>query len=117
MKLRALARGAKSRAEDRRLPSPFAAAAKGLGSSAGFWYRDKRVIIASMKIRGFRRLSSTLLVATGVVLIWRGMWVLVDLIDNGLFGRETYFLAFSSIAIGILILYFHHHRESGEEHF
>ncbi len=68
-------------------------------------------------MKGFRRLSSTLLVAIGVILIWRGIWVLTDLIDKALFGKESYFLAFSSIVVGILVLYFHHHRESGEEHF
>lgn len=68
-------------------------------------------------MKKFRRLSSTLPVAVGVILIWRGIWVLTDLIDAGLFGKQSYLFAFSSIAVGILVLYFHHHHESGEEHF
>ncbi len=75
-------------------------------------------IIAGMKIiKGLRRLSSTLTVALGVILFWRGIWVLTDLIDQSLFGEQTYLFAFSSIVVGVLVLYFHHHHESGEEHF
>ena len=70
-----------------------------------------------MKLKGLRRLSSTLTVALGVILVWRGVWVVTDLIDESLFGKQTYLFALTSIAVGVLVLYLHHHHNSGEEHF
>jgi hypothetical protein len=44
-------------------------------------------------------------IAIGIVLIWRGIWVILDIIDRTLFGGNHVITAVGGIIIGILILY------------
>ncbi len=44
-------------------------------------------------------------IAVGIILIWRGVWVLLDLLDHVLFGGSHIITAIGGIVIGILILY------------
>lgn len=53
----------------------------------------------------FRNFSHSLSVAIGLVLIWRGIWLLLDKIDIMLFGGSHYITALAGIIIGFLILY------------
>ena len=54
----------------------------------------------------FRRsLSSNVAVVVGVVLVWRGIWILLDLLDTWLFGGHSVFTALAGIVAGLFILY------------
>ncbi len=50
--------------------------------------------------------SKNLLVMVGIVLIWRGIWVLLDQLDLVLFGEDQHALtAALGVFAGLLILY------------
>ncbi len=44
-------------------------------------------------------------IVVGVVLVWRGIWYVLDGIDKWLFGNSHVWTAFAGIIIGLLILY------------
>lgn len=44
-------------------------------------------------------------IAIGIVLIWRGIWIVLDLIDGWLFGGSHIITAVGGIIAGVLILY------------
>lgn len=44
-------------------------------------------------------------IAIGIILIWRGVWVLLDLLDQVLFGGDHIVTAVSGIIVGVIILY------------
>lgn len=44
-------------------------------------------------------------IVVGVVLVWRGIWYVLDGIDKFIFGGNHIVLALAGIAIGLLILY------------
>jgi hypothetical protein len=44
-------------------------------------------------------------IAVGIVLIWRGIWVMLDIVDRILFGGGHIVTAVGGIIIGIVILY------------
>jgi len=46
----------------------------------------------------------------GVVLIWRGVWVLLDFVDHWLFGKISITLAIAGLIIGFVLLYLHDHK-------
>lgn len=66
-------------------------------------------IISSMgKRRLHHRLSyfaSSFGVVLGLVLIWRGIWYVLDSIDRNLFGGDHLVTAFIGIVLGFLVLY------------
>jgi hypothetical protein len=49
--------------------------------------------------------AKNIAVVTGVVLIWRGIWYLLDIVDAGLFGGRHIVTALGGIILGLLILY------------
>lgn len=53
----------------------------------------------------FRNFSHSLSVVVGLVLIWRGIWLILDKIDLILFGGNHHITALAGIIIGFLILY------------
>lgn len=48
---------------------------------------------------------SSFAVVVGLVLIWRGIWYILDAIDNAFFGGNHTLMAFIAIVVGFLILY------------
>lgn len=52
-----------------------------------------------------RYLASHLLPVVGVVLIWRGIWNFLDLVDLAMFGGSHFWSSLVGIAVGVLILY------------
>lgn len=52
-----------------------------------------------------RYLGSNLSIVIGLVLIWRGIWYILDGIDLAFFGNDHLVTAVIGIAAGILILY------------
>jgi len=51
-------------------------------------------------------MKEQLVIALGIILVWRGVWVLGDLFDEWLFGSYHISTAILSIVAGILMLYF-----------
>lgn len=53
----------------------------------------------------FRSFAHSLSIVIGLVLIWRGIWILLDQIDMILFGGNHTITAIIGIVMGFLILY------------
>jgi len=53
----------------------------------------------------FQYFAKNIFVAIGLVLIWRGIWSLLDALDYWLFGGNHVWSAVIGIVIGLLILY------------
>jgi len=51
------------------------------------------------------RFIRTLSVAIGLVLVWRGIWYVLDAIDEAIFGGYHAWTAIIGIVIGLLVLY------------
>ncbi len=54
---------------------------------------------------GLKYFTKNISIAIGIVFIWRGVWVLLDLLDHYLFGGNHIITAVGGIIIGIIILY------------
>jgi len=61
------------------------------------------------KIPFLRLLSKNLATVLGLVLVWRGVWYVLDGIDLWAFGGSHAFSAVLGIAVGIAILYIPDH--------
>ena len=44
-------------------------------------------------------------IVVGLVLIWRGVWYVLDAFDNAVFGGSHVLTAVGGLALGLLILY------------
>jgi len=47
----------------------------------------------------------TLSIVVGLVMIWRGVWYVLDAVDTVLFGEYNHFTGLIGITIGVLLLY------------
>ncbi len=54
---------------------------------------------------GFGYFVKNVSIAVGIILIWRGVWICLDLLDNLLLGGNHIITAVGGIIAGILILY------------
>ncbi len=43
--------------------------------------------------------------AIGIILIWRGVWIVLDMVDIWIFGGNQITTAVGGIVVGILMLY------------
>ena len=59
--------------------------------------KDKKLTI--------RHFARDLSIVVGLVLIWRGIWYILDAIDIEFFGQSHFWTALSGIIVGLLILY------------
>ncbi len=50
-------------------------------------------------------IARTLSIVVGVVLVWRGIWYILDNLDTYLFGGSHVWTAIGGIVLGLLILY------------
>lgn len=50
-------------------------------------------------------LSKSITTVVGLVLIWRGIWYVLDAVDKIIFGESHVWTALGGIIIGLLILY------------
>ncbi len=54
----------------------------------------------------FQYFAKNLVVMIGIVMIWRGIWVLLDVLDEKLFGQSQHWLtAVLGVLVGLLLLY------------
>lgn len=51
------------------------------------------------------RFLHTLLIVLGIVLVWRGIWYILDKLDERLFGSSHVWTAIGGIILGLIILY------------
>ena len=54
---------------------------------------------------GFLYFIKNISIAIGIILIWRGIWVLLDILDYLIFGGNHIVTAVGGIIVGILILF------------
>jgi len=50
-------------------------------------------------------LAKNIFVVIGLVLIWRGIWYVLDGLDKWIFGSSHFWTALGGIIIGLIILY------------
>jgi uncharacterized protein YjeT (DUF2065 family) len=62
-------------------------------------------MIVLMSKRTFRYFSKNLLLAVGLVLVWRGIWYILDAFDLWLFQGAHVWTALVGVALGLVILY------------
>lgn len=55
------------------------------------------------------RFLKTFSVVVGLVLIWRGIWYVLDAVDLAVFNGSHFYTAVGGIALGLLILYLPDH--------
>jgi hypothetical protein len=53
-----------------------------------------------------QRFKREIPIALGIILFWRGVWVLLDLFDHWLFGGSHLITALLGVGLGIALLYF-----------
>lgn len=58
-----------------------------------------------MRSHKLAHLSKNISIALGIILVWRGVWVLLDLLDQWLFGGNHAITAVIAVFVGIAILY------------
>lgn len=68
------------------------------------------MIMMKRLLQHLGRGARSLYVALGVVLIWRGAWILMDKFEYLFFGQETAAIAVLSIILGIVLLFKHDHK-------
>lgn len=56
-----------------------------------------------------RYIASNLLIVIGLVMIWRGIWYVLDGADLAFFGGSHTWTAFGGIALGLFLLYLPDH--------
>lgn len=49
--------------------------------------------------------SKSVLMVAGIILIWRGIWYVLDELDKWLFGGSHIWTAFAGIVLGLVIIY------------
>lgn len=57
------------------------------------------------KHKDFKYFVRTLSIIVGLVLVWRGIWHVLDFIEGKYFGSELLWTGLVGIVIGILLLY------------
>lgn len=50
--------------------------------------------------------AKNIAIVLGIVLVWRGIWELLDMADGFFFGGNHFYTAIAGIIIGLAILYF-----------
>lgn len=60
-------------------------------------------------MKRFLKLVRNFFVAIGIILIWRGTWLLLDYVDVIVFGGSHIWTALAGIIAGVLILYIPDH--------
>jgi len=57
------------------------------------------------KHKDFKYFVRTLSIVAGLVIVWRGIWHVLDVIEAKFFGGEMFWTAIVGIILGILLLY------------
>ena len=62
-----------------------------------------------MRILIPKSILQALVTVTGIVFVWRGIWLILDAVDITLFGGSHALTGFLGVIVGIAILYFPDH--------
>jgi len=62
-----------------------------------------------MKMKKFLILVRQFSIAIGILLIWRGLWYMLDYVDRVIFNGNNIFTVVGGVVIGIVILYLPDH--------
>ncbi|MCF7857577.1 MAG: hypothetical protein K9M10_03805 [Candidatus Pacebacteria bacterium] len=62
-----------------------------------------------IKHKDFKYFVRTLSIVVGLVFVWRGIWHILDFIENEYFGGELFWTSIVGIVLGILLLYIPDH--------
>ncbi len=57
------------------------------------------------KHKDIRYFVRTLSIIAGLVLVWRGIWHILDVVEAKYFGGELFWTGVAGILIGVLLLY------------
>jgi len=57
------------------------------------------------KHKDFKYFVRTLCIVIGLVMIWRGVWYVLDYIDVQIFGVYNHWTGLIGVAVGVLLLY------------
>lgn len=55
--------------------------------------------------KDFKYFVRTLSIIVGVVLVWRGIWHVLDVVETKYFGGELFWTGIAGIVIGVILLY------------
>lgn len=67
------------------------------------------VDMVKKKHKDFKYFVRTLSIVVGLVIIWRGIWHVLDVIEFVFFGGDVLWTAIGGIILGILLLYIPDH--------
>jgi 4-amino-4-deoxy-L-arabinose transferase-like glycosyltransferase len=57
------------------------------------------------KLRILRSFATNMSIVLGIVLIWRGIWYLLDAMDVWAFGGSHVWTAAAGVVVGLIVLY------------
>ncbi len=63
----------------------------------GMFFRRENIVIY---------FARNLSIVVGIVLVWRGIWELLNLVDRTFFAGNSFYSALIGIAVGLAVLYF-----------
>jgi uncharacterized membrane protein HdeD (DUF308 family) len=58
-----------------------------------------------LRIRIPKKIKEALITVVGVVLVWRGIWLVLDAVDSWFFGGNHFFTGVLGFAAGFALLY------------
>lgn len=61
--------------------------------------------MTNTKHKDFKYFVRTLSIVVGLVMIWRGIWHVLDVIEEIYFGGEMFWTGLVGVIIGVLLLY------------
>lgn len=71
--------------------------------------KNRYGILTRMTLKALLKFLRTFSIVTGLVLIWRGLWYVLDWIDLTYFANQHVWTAVGGIVLGLLILYIPDH--------
>lgn len=79
---------------------------KSIASKSSCWLlKNLWGILYNMKTFDIKYFTKNISVAVGIILIWRGVWIILDLFDKLIFGGNHIITAIVGIVAGIAMLY------------
>ncbi len=73
------------------------------------YLRDTILNMRKEKHKDFRYFVRTLSIVVGLVMIWRGIWHVLDVVEALYFGGDLFWTGLAGIIIGVLLLYIPDH--------
>jgi hypothetical protein len=68
-------------------------------------WRDILTDMELKKHKDFKYFMRTLSIIVGLVLVWRGIWHVLDYVEVTFFGGDLFWTGLAGIMLGVLLLY------------